>query len=120
MGYLIAFHWSWLAASALLGLGMGWISVVTRVRPVSRRLMAVLSVAAAALIVLALTHAIFGRLGYWLDLALLMLAPYLVGCAIGSLLRNLVVLRIARRGDAPDGAGGHGKTVISSSTRRDL
>ena len=97
MGYLIAFHLSWLVASALLGFGMGWISVVTRARPVTRRLMALLSVLVAALVALALTQAIPGRFGYLLDLLLLMFAPYLFGCAIGSLLRNWVVSRSATK-----------------------
>ena len=95
MVYLIAFHWGWLFASALLGFGMGWIAVVTRARPVSKRLMLLLSLFAAGLLALALTHLIPGRFGYWLDLLLIMFVPYLVGCAIGSLLRDWVVSRNA-------------------------
>jgi len=37
-----------------------------------------------------------GRFGYWLDLGLIMFACYLVGCAIGSWLRDRVVSRPAR------------------------
>ncbi len=95
MAYLIAFHWGWLLASLLLGLGMGWIAVVTRARPVSKRLMLLLSVLAAALVGLALARVIPGRFGYWLDLLLIMFVPYLVGCAIGSQLRDWVVSRSA-------------------------
>jgi hypothetical protein len=95
MAYLIAFHWAWLLASLLLGLGMGWIAVVTRARPVSKRWLAVISVLAAVLVALALTRTIPGRFGYWLDLFLIMFVPYLVGCAIGSLLRSWVVMRSA-------------------------
>jgi hypothetical protein len=32
-----------------------------------------------------------GRIGYWLDLGLVMLAVYLLGCAIGAWLRDLLV-----------------------------
>ena len=95
MAYLIAFHWGWLLASLLLGLGMGWIAVVSRVRPVSSRWMLILSALAAALVALALTRVIPGRLGYWLDLLLLLFVPYLIGCAIGSQLRDWVVRRTA-------------------------
>jgi hypothetical protein len=34
-----------------------------------------------------------GRPGYWLDLGLVLFAVYLVGCAIGSWLRDRVVSR---------------------------
>jgi hypothetical protein len=36
-----------------------------------------------------------GRPGYWLDLGLVMFAAYLVGCAVGSWLRDWVVSRHA-------------------------
>jgi hypothetical protein len=46
-----------------------------------------------ALIVVALTRILPGRPGYWLDLGLLMFAPYLLGCAIGSWLRDWALSR---------------------------
>lgn len=95
MAYLIAFHWGWLLAAFVLGFCMGWVAVVTRARAVSRRWMAVLSVLAAILVGLALTQTVPGRFGYWLDLLLLMFGPYLIGCAIGSALRDWVVRRTA-------------------------
>ncbi len=98
MAYLIAFHWGWLLASLLLGLGMGWVAVVTRARPVPKRWMLILSALAAALVALAFARVIPGRFGYWLDLLLIMFVPYLVGCAIGSLLRDWVVSRSAPQG----------------------
>ena len=36
MVYLVTFHWGWLLASFLLGLGMGWIAVVHRAQGVSK------------------------------------------------------------------------------------
>ena len=36
MAYLATYHWGWLLASLLLGLGMGWIAVVQRGPGVSR------------------------------------------------------------------------------------
>ena len=97
MAYMIAFHWGWLLASLLLGFCMGWIAVVTHARPVSRLWMIILSVFAAALVGVAVTQLLPGRFGYWLDLLLIMFVPYLVGCAIGSQLRDWVVSRAMRQ-----------------------
>ena len=95
MVYLAMFHWGWLLASLLLGLAMGWIAVVHRGRGVSKKTTRWLSVLAVALITAALTRVVPGRFGYWLDLGLVMFAIYLVGCAIGSWLRDRVVSRQA-------------------------
>lgn len=105
MAYLITFHWGWLLGSLLIGLAMGWIAVVHRGPSVSRPLMAALSALAAALVAAALLHVVPGRAGYWLELLLLMFVPYLVGCAIGSWLRALVVIR-SMRANSGGAAGG--------------
>jgi hypothetical protein len=93
MAYLVTFHWGWLLASTLLGLGMGWIAVVHRGQGVSKRTTRWLGALAAALVAAALAQLIPGRPGYWLDLALTMFAVYLVGCAVGSWLRDRVLSR---------------------------
>ena len=90
MAYLVMFHWGWLLASLLLGLAMGWISVVHRGPVVSRPMAWWLAGLAAAL-----ARLIPGRPGYWLDLALLMFASYLFGCAVGSWLRAWALSRDA-------------------------
>jgi hypothetical protein len=93
MAYLAMFHWGWLAASLLLGFAVGWIAVVYRgegVSKVTSRWLAALVVALAAA---AIAHVVPGRPGYWLELGLMMFAPYLVGCAIGSVLRDWAVSR---------------------------
>ena len=95
MAYLATFHWGWLTASGLLGLAMGWIAVVQRGQGVSRQASRWLSVLAASLVIAALTRVIPGRPGYWLDLGLLMFALYLVGCALGSWLRDWALSRPA-------------------------
>jgi lipopolysaccharide export LptBFGC system permease protein LptF len=70
---------------------MGWIAVVHRGHGVSKPLARWLAVLVAALLAAALARVVPGRAGYWLDLGLLMLAIYLVGCLIGSLLRDRVL-----------------------------
>ena len=93
MAHLTTFFWGWLLGSALLGFGMGWISVVQRGEGVSRKLRWWLSALVAALIAAALARVVPGRFGYWLDLGLIMFALYLAGCTVGSLLRGWVVSR---------------------------
>jgi hypothetical protein len=93
MAYLVTFHWGWLLASAMLGLAMGWIAVVHRGQGVSKRTARWLAALAAALVAAALARLIPGRPGYWLDLGLIMFAVYLVGCAVGSWLRDRVLSR---------------------------
>lgn len=105
MIYLAGFHWVWLVVSLLLGLAMGWIAVVHRGRGVSKRNVQWLSVLVLALIVAAFAHVVPGRLGYWLDLGLVMLGVYLVGCAVGSWLRDGVVSRQAASGASTEHSG---------------
>jgi hypothetical protein len=93
MAYLVMFHWGWLLASFLLGLAMGWIAVVHRARGVSKVTTGWLAALVAALVALAAARVVPGRFGYWLDLGLILFACYLVGCAIGSWLRERVVSR---------------------------
>ena len=95
MAHLTTFYWGWLLGSALLGFGMGWISVVQRGEGVSRKLRWWLSALVAALIAAALARVVPGRFGYWLDLGLIMFALYLCGCVVGSWLRDWVVTRSA-------------------------
>jgi hypothetical protein len=93
MVLLLIFDWSWLLLSALLGFAVGWIAVVQRGRGVSKRTSRWLAALAVALVACALARLVPGRPGYWLDLGLLMLATYLLGCALGSWLRNRVLSR---------------------------
>ena len=93
MAYLATFYWGWLLGSLLLGLAMGWISVVQRGQGVSKTLARWLSLLAVALVAAAFARVVPGRFGYWLDLGLVMFALYLCGCAVGSWLRDWVVSR---------------------------
>jgi hypothetical protein len=93
MQYLAIFHWGWLLASLLLGLAMGWISVVQRGQGVSKSTARWLALLVAALLAAALARVVPGRPGYWLDLGLMMFAVYLIGCAVGSWLRAWVLSR---------------------------
>jgi hypothetical protein len=93
MAYLVMFHWGWLLASFLLGLAMGWIAVVHRAQGTSKVMARSLAALAAVLVGLAVAKIVPGRFGYWLDLGLILFGCYLVGCAIGSWLRDWVVSR---------------------------
>ena len=88
MIFLATFHWGWLLAALLLGFAMGWIAVVHRGHGVSKSLARWLAALAAILLAAALARVVPGRPGYWLDIGLLMFALYLIGCAIGSCLRD--------------------------------
>ena len=93
MAYLAMFHWGWLVASLLLGFAVGWIAVVHRGQGVSKVTSRWLAALVVALAAAAVAHVVPGRPGYWLDLGLMMFVPYLVGCAIGSLLRDWALSR---------------------------
>ena len=95
MAYFVTFHWGWLLTSLLLGFAMGWIAVVHRGPGVSKVTSRWLAVLVAALVAAALARLVPGRPGYWLDLGLIMFAVYLVGCAVGSWLRDWVLSRHA-------------------------
>lgn len=91
MIFLATFHWGWLLAALLLGFGMGWIAVVHRGHGVSKHVAGWLAVLVAVLLAAALANSVPGRAGYWLDLGLLILAAYLIGCLAGSWLRDRVL-----------------------------
>jgi|ERR1700753_129176 hypothetical protein len=93
MAYLAMFHLGWLVASLLLGFAVGWVAVVHRGQGVSKATSRWLAALVVALVIAAIARVVPGRPGYWLDLGLLMFAPYLVGCAIGSLLRHWALSR---------------------------
>jgi hypothetical protein len=95
MTYLLTYHWPWMLLAALVGFGMGWISVVQRNLGLSDMMMKKYAVLIGALILASLFRLFPGRVGYWLDLALVMFVVYLVGCVAGSWLRHQVVSRIA-------------------------
>lgn len=97
MAYLVMFHWGWLLASFLLGLAMGWISVVQHGEGLSKVTARWVTVLIVVLAGLAAARMVPGRFGYWLDLGLVLFACYLIGCAIGSLMRAWVVSRQSAR-----------------------
>src|SRR5437016_5810334 len=93
MAYFVGFHWIWLVAAAAIGLAMGWVAIVQRATGLSKRSMQVALVVLVAAVVLSVSHQIPGRAGYWLDLGLSILSVYLVGCAVGSWLRERAIWR---------------------------
>lgn len=90
---LAEYLWGWLLGAALIGLAMGWVSLVQRTPGLSRAALRWAAPVIAALIAIALSRLLPGRWGYWLDLALVMVAAYLVGCAVGSWLRGVFMQR---------------------------
>jgi hypothetical protein len=98
MAYLAIFLWGWLFSAFLLGFGMGWIAVVYRGKPVPKVWIQRLSVLAVVIVGVAVARVVPGRFGYWLDLGLALFGFYLVGCSIGSWLRDWVVSRHVRAG----------------------
>ncbi len=93
MTILATLLWGWLLGAFLIGFGMGWIAVVYRGPSVPRAWIQRLSVLAVIIVGIAAAKLVPGRFGYWLDLGLALLGFYLVGCAIGSWLRDIVVTR---------------------------
>ncbi len=96
MAYLAMFLWGWLLGAFLLGFCIGWIAVVYRGKPVPKVWIQRLSMLAVIIVGVAIARVVPGRFGYWLDLGLAMFGFYLVGCTIGSWLRDWVVSRHVR------------------------
>ena len=95
MAFLASFFWGWLLGALLLGLAMGWISIVQHGEGVSKKWKRWLAALAVVLVAAAVSRLVPGRFGYWLDLGLILFALYLCGCAVGSWLRDWVVSRSA-------------------------
>lgn len=96
MLYLIEFHWPWLAAALVLGIVVGWFGVAG---PTGRHWAGWLSLAAAAALVgaaLSLFSVLPGRAGYALDLGLVFVVTYALGCLAGALARGVAVSPPAR------------------------
>lgn len=87
MMYLLQVFWFWLALALGLGIIVAWLTY----RPEGGKgwtgLIPWGLVLAAGTIVAAL-RMLPTRTGYWLDLAMLMLAAYLIGCLLASMLRS--------------------------------
>jgi hypothetical protein len=96
MSYLIAFNWGWIAGAAALGFATGWVSPISRVRSLSRMGLRITFAVVVALLAVSLWRVLPGRPGYWLDLGLVLFAAYLAGCAVGSWLRYVLLLRPGR------------------------
>jgi hypothetical protein len=91
MLFLAEFHWGWLAAAGVIGLLMGWVGVVHRGRGLSRAGLQWTAIILVLAMASAFARVVPGRFGYWLDLGLVIFVVYLLGCAIGAWLRELLV-----------------------------
>ncbi len=103
MMYLAQFHPGSVAAAALLGLAVGWIAPAHRGAGLPRQglLYAVALIAIAVALVAG--RVVPGRQGYWLDLGVLLLAAYLIACAVGTGLRGLLIAHQSRRSPPQQG-----------------
>jgi len=93
MAYIFAFNMGWIVGAAVIGFGMGWISPISRSRSLSVVSTRWVAVVLLGFLVLALTHLLPGRVGYALDLGLVMIGAYLASCAVGAILRYWLLLR---------------------------
>lgn len=101
MAAFVTFHWGWLTGALLLGLAMGWISVVQHGEGLSKQVAQAIALLLVVIVGVAVARVVPGRPGYWLDLGLVMFAAYLIGCAIGSALRDRLVARQLAAGRIP-------------------
>lgn len=87
MMYLLQVFWLWLAIALVLGLAVAWLTYRAD-QPVSGwpGLVPWFALLAAGTLV-AVFRILPTRTGYWLDLAMLMLAAYLIGCLLAGMLR---------------------------------
>ena len=93
MAYIFSFSTGWIIGAAVIGFGMGWISPISRSRSLSVVAARWVVIVLAGGVALALAHLLPGRVGYGLDLALVMVAAYLASCTVGAVLRYWLLLR---------------------------
>lgn len=89
MRYLISAFGFWLVLALLLGLAIGWITCLRGNGRGWRGLLPWLVLIALGALA-AWAQILPTRLGLWLDLAVLMLAAYVIGACLGCLLRQLL------------------------------
>jgi hypothetical protein len=93
MTYICSFNMGWIIGAAVIGFGMGWISPISRSRSLSVMWTRWIVAALGGLLALAVLHLVPGRLGYGLDLGLVMIGAYLAACTVGAVLRYWLLLR---------------------------
>ena len=92
MIYDTSFLWIWLTLAFLLGAIVGWLTEVSGAQaPWFFGWFRTAVIAWLAGLVLAWLHWLPGRLGFWLETALLFFAFYVLGCLLGGLLRSFFV-----------------------------
>lgn len=90
MFYDISFLWGWLLASLILGIAVGWMT--EKAGPQGPWFFGWFRWALIAFVVglvVAWLYWLPGRLGLWLEMALLEFAGYIIGCLLGGFLKTL-------------------------------
>ena len=101
MSFLIAHYISWIFAALFLGVAAGWL-FTQRARDAGKTGMYFLALAVLVFaLALALLHALPGRFGHGLEVILLLLVSYVLGCLIGEPLRLLTAPPAEPRAAAP-------------------
>jgi predicted flap endonuclease-1-like 5' DNA nuclease len=118
MLYDVSFLWIWLTLAFLLGGLVGWLTEVSSAQ--SRWFFGWFRAALIAWLVglaLAWLHWLPGRLGFWLESALLFFAFYVVGCLLGGLLRTIFEMPEAA-GVGPLARGGESWWSLTGTASR--
>jgi predicted flap endonuclease-1-like 5' DNA nuclease len=91
MAFLIEKFWAPLLIAAVLGVCIGWITCGQKRSAGSAIWLAVAGALFAAGVIAAMQLSLPGRVGLWLETALLTFAAYVVGCCVGCAARALLL-----------------------------
>lgn len=89
MSFLVGHYLGWMAAAFLMGAAIAWFAARRTGGEYKAGAYWLTLAAIAVALAVAFTHALPGRTGHALEVVLLLLISYLVGCLIGEILRRL-------------------------------
>ena len=89
MSFLVGHYLGWMAVAFLMGAAIAWFAARRTGGEYKAGVYGLVLGAIALALAIAFTHALPGRTGHALEVVLLLLISYLVGCLIGEILRRL-------------------------------